>query len=129
MTTTSKSTRRRRRFLIALLAIIGLPIILFVILGVIRPGQKARVSYVNPTAPSQDYDIFTVEGDLLDIYVKLPSGNRVSTPFDGPPANPRGGIIRSAVAPSAAKITSGARPNQRPSGAKRSTQIGSPHAV
>jgi hypothetical protein len=37
-------------------------------------GNKARVSYTNPTAPNQDYTVTTSPGDLLDIFVSLPSG-------------------------------------------------------
>ncbi len=39
------------------------------------------------------------------------------------------GSIRSASIPSAAKTTSGTLPNQRPSGTKRSIQMGMPQAV
>jgi hypothetical protein len=37
-------------------------------------GAKARLSYTNPTAPSQDFAVSTSEGDLLDLFVQLPSG-------------------------------------------------------
>ncbi len=36
-------------------------------------GKKARISFTNPTTPSQDFAVSTSEGDLLDIFVKLPS--------------------------------------------------------
>jgi hypothetical protein len=52
-------------------------------------GNKARISYTNPTAPSQDFGVTTAQGDLLDVFISCPPALRApSRPASGTQSSP-----------------------------------------